>query len=347
MNERQSLLESIAMTTADYRAGELPAPTPEHVNRWVTQFDPDVQLPILREMDHVLKKTYFSRKKVTSGLKSLLYAQEFTGDDPCAFWKSASFLDIQGGGSSQREMLALFDRILKDSCSVGVRQCGRDPKAFVYLDDAIFSGNRVLSDLIRWLRSDAPAHADVHVICMALHCGGEYYADRRIQAAAKAAGKSVDITWWRAMDLEDRRAFTDTSDVLRPVSIPDVPEVQGYVEAMVYKPYLRTPGIAGTDGLFSGEEGRNVLEQEFLKAGVKIRRMCPKLGTFQRPLGNFTLDSLGFGSLFVTFRNCPNNTPLALWAGHPWYPLFRRTTNSQTSFIRSVATPTKGRFNDG
>jgi hypothetical protein len=43
-----------------------------------------------------------------------------------------------------------------------------------------------------------------------------------------------------------------------------------------------------------------------------------------------TLVTLGFGSLIVTYRNCPNNAPLALWVDHPWYPLFPRTTNTDT-----------------
>ena len=59
MAERDDLLASIAATTVDYREGDLPAPTPEHVGRWINQFDAEVQLPILRELDHVLKQTYW------------------------------------------------------------------------------------------------------------------------------------------------------------------------------------------------------------------------------------------------------------------------------------------------
>ena len=47
MTERQQLLESIATKSADYRAGDLAAPTAEHVDRWVKQFSTGVQLPIL------------------------------------------------------------------------------------------------------------------------------------------------------------------------------------------------------------------------------------------------------------------------------------------------------------
>ena len=113
---------------------------------------------------------------------------------------------------------------------------------------------------------------------------------------------------------------------------------------MTYKPHLRTPGQVGGKGIFSSDEARQLLEEEFLKAGVRIRQMCPNLNKYQRPLGNMLLETLGFGSLIVTFRNCPNNAPLALWAGDPWHPLFPRTTNSDTSMKRFMAMLAKDVF---
>jgi len=344
MAERDDLLASIAATTTDYREGDLTAPTSEHVDRWINQFDAAVQLPILREMDHVLKQTYFSRKGTREFLAGLFQTEKLVGGDPCAFWKGVKFLDIQGGGASQKEMIALFSKVLKKNCGFEAADCGRTPNAFVYLDDAIFTGNRVRRDLETWIAKEAPAQATVHVVTIALHSGGQFYANGRIQEAAKVAGKSVTISWWRATELEDRRTYTYSSDVLRPVSIPDDPAVQAYVAAMRYPPNLRTAGHVGGKGIFSSDQGRQLLEQEFLKAGVRIRSLCPHLGDTQRPLGHMTLETLGFGSLIVTFRNCPNNAPLALWAGDPWYPLFPRTTNSDTAMKRFMAMLAKDVF---
>ena len=97
----------------------------------------------------------------------------------------------------------------------------------------------------------------------------------------------------------------------------------------------REPGGKLEHELFSSEEGRQLLEREFLLAGVKILSKCKNPGPSLRPLG-FSPFGLGFGSLIVTFRNCPNNCPLALWWGDPeadetsplnkWYPLFPRKT---------------------
>jgi len=89
---------------------------------------------------------------------------------------------------------------------------------------------------------------------------------------------------------------------------------------------MRT-GQTGPAGLFSSENARDLLEQQVLIKGAQIRQMCPNLNEYQRPLGNSVLKTLGFGSLVVTFRNCANNCPLAVWAGDPWIPLFPRKTN--------------------
>ena len=57
-----------------------------------------------------------------------------------------------------------------------------------------------------------------------------------------------------------------------------------------------------------------------------MRGMNPKL---RYPLGFASGGwGLGFGAMTVTFRNCPNTAPLALWmeAGG-WTPLFKRKLN--------------------
>ena len=54
-------------------------------------------------MNHVLNKTYFSRDETKKFMVRLYKTKKLVGNDPCEFWKGASFLDIQGGGASQKE----------------------------------------------------------------------------------------------------------------------------------------------------------------------------------------------------------------------------------------------------
>ena len=137
----------------------------------------------------------------------------------------------------------------------------------------------------------------------------------------------IDLSWWRAALFEDRKSAINNSDVLRPTTIPADLATRAYVAGLNQAPIIRTVGGKSPIGIFSGEPGRHLLEQEFLVAGVRVRDMCPHLNNFMRPLGNMLFESLGFGSTIVTYRNCPNNAPLVFWAGNPWYPLFPRKTN--------------------
>jgi hypothetical protein len=72
MSEQGDLLASTAKTIEDYRIGDLAPRTPDDVDRWIQQFATAVQLPLLREMNHVLDKTYFTRANVSEFFSKLI-----------------------------------------------------------------------------------------------------------------------------------------------------------------------------------------------------------------------------------------------------------------------------------
>lgn len=126
------------------------------------------------------------------------------------------------------------------------------------------------------------------------------------------------------------------SEVLWPATVQDDPAVAAYLAQQGRFPLEpRQPGGKPEIEIFSSEEGRQLLEREFLRAGVRIRGFCQNPNQIMRPLG-FSSFGVGFGSTIVTYRNCPNNAPLALWWGDPnahhnhpfsrWYPLLQRRT---------------------
>ncbi len=334
MTERQTLLESIAATTADYRAGDLPAPNADHVDRWIKQFDAAVQLPMLRELDHVFKKTYLSKKKIDEYLAGAFGTKKLAGSNPCDFWKRANFLRNQQNGNSQEELLALLDDILESKCGFKTGVCGAPGGDFIYLDDAIFSGSRVGNDLERWIVESAPERAAVHVIVLAIHTLAEYQVGRRLRSVSDAQRKEISIKFWHAIVLENRKASRKDSQVLWPAQLPDEESVRTYM-ALPHKFPFEVRPLGGNAEQFSSEQGRSLLERELLLAGLKIRGHCETPKNILRPLG-FSPFGLGFGSMIVTYRNCPNNSPLALWWGDPcasrssplskWYPLFARKT---------------------
>jgi hypothetical protein len=247
MTKMLDLLKSVAAIVDNYRLGEIAPIDADHVMRWISQFDCGVRKGMLAELAHVFGQTYFTKGGVEEFLAAVLRSKELVGEDPSEFWKSAKFLDIQAGGSSQRDMLELFGQALKKECGLEIGQCGQTPQRFVYLDDVLFTGNRIKNDLEAWIKSAAaPQTADVCVITIGLHAGGHYYADGGISAAAKTAGKTITLHWWHAVEIEDRKSMTNVSDVLRPTKIPADALTQAYVNSMKHAPVFRTPGKAAT-----------------------------------------------------------------------------------------------------
>jgi hypothetical protein len=339
MTERVRLLESIAKTIADYRNGEIPQPSAEHVEKWVGQFQDDVQEPILREMDYVLDKIYFNKKWVVDFLRTLVKNEELAGKNPLEFWKKANFLNIQQHGNSQNEMLDVLSRGLQAECKISLGDCGQKGGPYFYLDDALFSGFRVGDDLSEWIQNRAPDNCDIHILMIALYSYGYYRTKKRLDEEVNKSKKKINFHYWRAVEFENSLNRSKTSEVLWPAIIPDDEGLKAYMAKEEKFPFIpREPGGKLENKIFSSEEGRQLLERELLLAGVRIRSFCKKPKNIMRPLG-FSPFGLGFGSLIVTFRNCPNNCPLALWWGDPetndtsplskWYPLFPRKTYEQ------------------
>lgn len=330
MGERDDLLASVADTIKAYREGELPEPTPEHVDRWLHQFTPAQQLPFLREFEHVIKECFITRKSVKGFLRRLVTNDDLAGSNVSAYWSSANFLSIQQKGQSQKEMLKLFAKCLEDECGLDLDECGEVGGDYIYIDDVMFSGNRVGNDLEQWIVNDAPSEAKVHVIVAARYTGGHFLAKRKLDGVVQQSGKRIEIQYWRSLEIENRLACKNESAVLWPALIPDIPEVQAYMELPSKFPFQARHPIAVVEP-FSSETGRQTLESEFLIAGAKIRAMSENPKPSMRPLG-FSPFGLGFGSMIVTYRNCPNNCPLAMWWGDPeatsgalhWYPLLQR-----------------------
>ena len=167
LNERHELLASIANTIKDYRADDLPEPTPDHVERWIRQFGTDVQVPILREMDHILKWTYFSQSNVRAFFADVIDNGDLAGNKPRRFWRAAHLLDIQQNGNSQTEIRKLFMEELAHKYGLTPDSDGRKDGVFVYLDDVLFSGGRIGEDLSSWIAHTSPQAGIVHIIVIA------------------------------------------------------------------------------------------------------------------------------------------------------------------------------------
>ena len=323
-------VKGIASIISGFRKGEVPPPDASHVQRWLSQFDAGARAPIAPELHHLFGKVYLPKPFFEDFLTKLAVNASLTGGNATQFWSTASVLDRQKNGGSQREMLALLRPIVLAQTGAAVAERLASATA-VYIDDVLFSGSRIRNDLTPWIQAEAPPVATLHIIVIAFYESGRYFLEKHLKAVAAAAGKQITIKIWRAFELNAKKSDRDIGQVLWPTFVP--PEAAAYQAAAAAGFQPRTPGKH--NGFFSSEAGRAILEQELLKAGIRIRGFSQNPSTILRPLG-FSGFGFGFGSILATYRNCPNNAPLALWWGDPnahqnhpfkrWYPLLPRAT---------------------
>ena len=337
MTGRKEQLSSLSKIIEDYRQDEISPRSPELIDDWLQQFPREVQGPVLGALLHILEKTYISKEVFRSFLASLASTDKLSpGSPPAGFWSRANLLNIQQAGNSQREILDVFDEILRETHGIGVSQIGSQDGDFIYIDDCIATGSRLRSDICHWLQWEAPEKVILHVITPALF-RGSWWVDAKIQEAAKDAGKSISLKKWRIPHLlmENRLSKRNQSDVLWPTSELDDDAVKQYVAYLTElgrPPTWRNQSVLSTSKVFNDAHERMLLENEFLKIGARIRNDQPNLPEKMRPLGYSNLDTLGFGSMFLTYRNCPNNCPLVFWIEQEDFPaLFPRKSNTDVS----------------
>ncbi|OEU69503.1 MAG: hypothetical protein BA863_08200 [Desulfovibrio sp. S3730MH75] len=325
------LASEISQIIINYREGEIAPLDNNHVLKWISQFPVNDQYHILKELLHILNISYLSKEKAMSFIDEVVSLPELVTDDPEYFWNNVSLLDIQNGGSSQKDLITLVQDAVLKKYNVTANTNYSTGHDFIYIDDVLFSGNRLRSDLESWIKDYAPSSCTINIIVLAYYLGGQYYCTQKLEEKAKLCSKSIKFTWWRATELENRKKYYNHSDVYSATFFPNNTDVQSYLNVLTgagYPPFkrevLKNPY---NSPCFSSEQGRQTLEEAFLTAGVQIRKKCSLLPETMRPLGYSKLNTLGFGSTIIAYRNCPNTTPLVFWVGEPWYPLFPRKTN--------------------
>jgi hypothetical protein len=199
--KRKDLIESIANKIKNYRKGEIAEIGPANVERWVKQFDKKDQRLILKEMDHLLGEYYFSREEVKEYLRELFSLEELLGKNPKKKLRNSQFLNIQTKGTSQKDLLELVDEILMEEHDLSISDCtGSD--TYFYIDDCIFTGNRLRYDLVPWIeKTDFSKRATIITYCIAHHSEGFNYANRYVSEAARQ--KDVRLSHWYAITINN------------------------------------------------------------------------------------------------------------------------------------------------
>ncbi len=313
-------IEELASFVDQYQGGRV-SDAEEHVTQWLEMFDEPDQ--VAEELAHVLRSSFLTREQAAAEIGGWLVNPKKVTRGLINSWDEATFLNVAGGGGSQRAVLDLFDEAAAENGEEPIRS--RSGSVFVYTDDVSVQGMRILNDLTpSWMNNEAPGEFEL-VILLQRGLGGRHqsWVITQLKNRAKSAGKMARITWWCNKEFS-------SADCYSPAAIPQNDDVAAWLNsASVELPALRTG--TGTGRFFSSDRGRRAIESEFLIAGARILAKNRNLrqNEHKRPHGNtvWSWAPLGIGVPIVTWRNCPNSAPWALWAEGIVAPLFPRQSN--------------------
>lgn len=156
--EVQKLEQSISAIIKDFRQGTAGIDlNSEHVHKWVSQFDSDDQKVILEETLQVFQNWYFNSAKIDHFLDDILESimQAEDKENTHDVFKNIAFLDMQEKGKSQTNLVQMLQALVKKkyNCDVNIQsQVSLGNKHYIYIDDGLFTGSRLIKDLTRCIK---------------------------------------------------------------------------------------------------------------------------------------------------------------------------------------------------
>lgn len=312
-------IKELASFVDQYQGGHV-SDAEKHVAGWLKMFrEPEV---VADELAHVLRRSFLTRGQAAAEIAGWLANPKKVSRGRISSWDEATFIEVAVGGGSQHAVLDLFDEAAAENEEESIRS--RAGGLFVYTDDVSVQGWRILNDLTPWMEHEAPSEFELLILLQRRLVGREQYVTNTLRERARSAGKKLPrIIWWCNEEFS-------SADCYSPAAIPENEDVAAWVnKGNVQLPALRTG--TGTGRFFTSDAARRTIESEFLIAGTRIlaRNRNLQQKKHMRPLGNTTWPwaPLGIGVPIVTWRNCPNSAPLALWAEGIVDPLFPRQSN--------------------
>ncbi|MDI1222344.1 hypothetical protein [Acinetobacter sp.] len=315
MMTNEEICQSIANIIYSYRDGEFGAYDYDHVERWASQFDSTERALVLEETNKILKRNYICKGSFEEFVDIIVNSnQVYTGDKEL-YWRNVSALNIQINGNSQHELNVILNN--KFFGLYGVQNLiGKTSTEYIYLDDFIFSGNRLYQDMELWLRNSAPYICRVCILTIGWYSSGQWSTQKKLEALVNQLGKNIKFVFNSYQDfrLENRLYRRNFSEIFWPTSSVQVlPEVANFIVTENFNPIYRD--VNGIKNQVFSSLRREEYEKIMLKYGLKIMSFPSQNSPVVKPLGYSTFRGFGFGSTMFSFRNCPNNNPLAFWWG--------------------------------
>ncbi|MEP0861183.1 MAG: hypothetical protein HRF52_07065 [Ignavibacterium sp.] len=373
----EQLITSIYQTLEDYRADEnrtLVRMTKDRIRNWISQFDNNLRVPILIELDNIFKKRYCSKSDVKYFLDQLIkvLTNDFGFKSSNEFLKNSDFLNLQPEGKSQRIMLSLLDDLIQDKYGLCLADCGTTSNKYsIYIDDILCTGLTLISDIKKWSEQNfsanktngqAVADNSTTLVFAYVFIHEKNYRKKVAEMRHKI---SYDLSskhkMYRLFEIENSVSVSSKIDLIFPLEEGQTDRVKEYQTEITNlvdrraiengwktgpNEFYRPINLPTKEDFFTSAENRKIVENAFLQKGIQILDNANSQIPNMRALG-YSLPSLkdfGFGALCFTWRNVPNNAPLVFWySGGGFTPLFEVTRGGNPivnfNFVANPTTP--------
>lgn len=292
----------------------------DHVKTWLERFGSHARR-VAEILSYVFQIYFFDEDRMRKVFSSVI-------DNILARYNGpACVLLTQSETKSQSRILGLVHDLIPDNWTTlkNPSKYELSGQICVYVDDAIYSGNTIINEL-----RDINAR-EIIIASAAVHRQAVDYIISRLGTKVKFVTGFI---------IENERHENNTLGTLWPrwndrwsgSSCGVDTYLQSISERFRRHAYRQYP--VSNDQLFRNPQDRNLIEQLFLVHGLQMLNCAQDPHYAMRPLGYEKLESFGFGTMFGTCFNWPNNGPLVLWYGDPnnwnpalnFFPLFPRRT---------------------
>lgn len=315
--ELKSDIDRISKVIEDYGQGVFGKLGVDHVRKWLNQFENNHDV-IAYETANILEKYYVTEKNMRDFSKIVIdRIREKFNDD-------FTIIETQGQKKSQT---LIVDFIKKNGLSSEFFDTEEPKKNIIYLDDFVFSGNTLQSDLRTWLGGNLNVrNSIVRILTIGKY---NYEANRQVkylEGLFKERKIEFTIESLKTFCFSDNFQLNSNSLSNKIVDMYICNNLGG----------ARVPPRVRGGYLITDRTNREIYETEMAKAGIKIINFCREPNKVMKPLG-YSYVGLGFGGALFSYRNCPNTAPLAFWWGDPnpsnnddnhpfrkWFPLMQR-----------------------
>lgn len=341
-----AFVEQIYNKIKDFRKDEGVVITREGIREWAEQFGDDAEF-MLSETDNILEKTYLTKEEAKDLLSNYIkdHLKRHNYDNIVNYLQDVCYLRLQPEGKSQSVIVDMVEDIIRTDYGLEVKDYADFPKKlFIYFDDVLITGGTLGSDLTNWInegdRKDDLNNRRIklEVDLIVEHRFGQNMMLYRLEQVTCKGLNTDNIHIWHYYEVENHLKLPYGFGIqhLNAVAIP----VKETLSPVAIEYWEKLSADRHADYAFRSEN-RPVEEKYYTSAENRIRfeRILVDKGLYiinqiqgdvkgnVRPLGFIfpSYKTLGVGTLFFTWRNVPNNSPLVFWwdvPGHNWKPLF-------------------------